>query len=89
MIIVAGGTGWVYFPYGGGLARVLTAKMPNTEMTVEVTFGGVDDMNLINNGEVDIRFVTADPAYDAINGNDVCKDTGKIPACAIATLYQS
>src|SRR4051812_7475566 len=31
--------------------RVLTTKMPNTEMTAEVTGGGVDNMKIINNGE--------------------------------------
>ena len=89
MVIVTGGTGGVYFPYGGGLARILSSKLPNTEMTAEVTGGGVDNMKLINNGEADIGFVTADSAFDAINGTDVYKDTGKIPACAIVTLYQS
>jgi TRAP-type uncharacterized transport system substrate-binding protein len=33
LIIGTGGTGGVFFPYGGGLARILTEKMPNTEAT--------------------------------------------------------
>ncbi len=89
MVIATGGTGGVYFPYGGGLARIVTAKMPNTEMTAEVTGGSVDNMKLINNGDADVGMTTADSAYDAFNGTDVYKDTGKIPACAVASLYQS
>lgn len=89
LVIGTGGTGGVYFPYGGGLARILTAKLPNTEVTAEVTGGSVDNMKLINAGEADLGMSTADSAYDAFNGTDVYKDTGKIPACAIAVPYQS
>jgi TRAP transporter TAXI family solute receptor len=89
LVIGTGGTGGVYFPYGGGLARIITAKMPNTEMTAEVTGGSVDNMKLISNGDADLGMTTADSAFDAFNGTDVYKDTGKIPACAIASLYQS
>jgi TRAP transporter TAXI family solute receptor len=89
LVIGTGGTGGVYFPYGGGLARIITAKMPNTEMTAEVTGGSVDNLKLINNGDADLGMTTADSAFDASNGTDVYKDTGKIPACAIASLYQS
>jgi hypothetical protein len=32
-VIATDGTGGVYMLYGSGLARVLTAKMPNTEVT--------------------------------------------------------
>lgn len=89
LVIGTGGTGGVFFPYGGGLARIVTAKMPNAEMTAEVTGGSVDNMKLINSGEADVGMTTVDSAYDAFNGTDVYKDTGKIPACAIAVLYQS
>src|SRR5687768_3575523 len=34
-VIGTGGTGGVYFPFGGGLARILTAHLPNTEWTAE------------------------------------------------------
>ena len=37
LVIGTGGTGGVFFPYGGGLARIISAKLPNTEMSAEVT----------------------------------------------------
>ncbi|MFN0074578.1 MAG: TAXI family TRAP transporter solute-binding subunit [Chloroflexota bacterium] len=89
LVIGTGGTGGVYFPYGGGLARIVTARLPNAEMTAEVTGGSVDNMKLINAGEADLGMSTADSAYDAFNGTDVYKDTGKISACAIAVPYDS
>ncbi|WP_322489702.1 TAXI family TRAP transporter solute-binding subunit [Chloroflexus sp.] len=88
-IIGTGGTGGVFFPYGGGLARILTEKMPNTEATAQETGGSVDNLKLLQNDEAQIGFTTADSAYDAINGVAAYKDTGKVPAAAIAVLYQS
>lgn len=36
-VIGTGGTGGVFFPYGGGIGRILTEKMGNTEVSAEVT----------------------------------------------------
>jgi len=88
-VIGTGGTGGVFFPYGGGLARIITAKMPNTEMTAEVTGGSVDNFKLIHAEEADVGMSTADSAYDAFMGTGAYKDTGKIAGCAIANLYVS
>ena len=89
LVLATGGTGGVFFPYGGGLARILSAKLPRTEMTAEVTGGSVDNMKLIFAKEADLGMSTTDSAYDAIRGADVYRDTGPIPACTVATLYQS
>jgi TRAP transporter TAXI family solute receptor len=89
LVIVTGGTGGVFFPYGGGLARILTENMPNTEVTAEVTGGSVDNMKLIQAGDADIGLSTVDSAYDAINGADAYADTGPVPAVTLATLYPS
>jgi TRAP transporter TAXI family solute receptor len=89
LIIGTGGTGGVFFPYGGGLARILTEKMPNTEATAQETGGSVDNMKLIFSDEAQIGMSTVDSAYDALNGTGAYQDTGKIPARTIAVLYQS
>ena len=39
-----GGTGGVYYPYGGALARVLTTKLKDTQVTAEVTGASVDNL---------------------------------------------
>jgi TRAP transporter TAXI family solute receptor len=89
LIVGTGGTGGVFFPYGGGLARILTEKMPNTEATAQETGGSVDNMKLIQSGEIQIGMSTVDSAYDAINGAAAYAETGKVPAATIAVLYQS
>jgi len=89
LVITTGGTGGVFFPYGGGLARVLTAKLANTEATAEVTGGSVDNMKLIQKGDSDLGLTTADSADEAQKGLGVYKDTGAVPVCTIAVLYES
>jgi uncharacterized protein len=88
-VIGTGGTGGVYFPFGGGLARILTAHLPNTEWTAEVTGGSVDNFKLIHSEQADLGLSTVDSAYDAMRGDAVYKDTGPIKGCTIAVLYQS
>ncbi|WP_231969260.1 hypothetical protein [Polynucleobacter necessarius] len=38
--IATGGIGGVYYPMGGGLASVLSSKVPSMSATAEVTGGG-------------------------------------------------
>ncbi len=89
LVIATGGTGGVFYPFGGGLARVLTAKTKDVEATAEVTGGSVDNMKLVHAEEADVGFSTMDSAWDAFRGQASYSDTGPIPACAIAVLYQS
>lgn len=89
LVIGTGGTGGVFFPYGGGLARVFTEKLENAEATAEVTGGSVDNMKLIQVGDADLGLSTVDSAYDALIGEGAYKDTGAVEACALAVLYTS
>lgn len=89
LVIGTGNAGGVFFPYGGGLARIVSAKLANTEMTAELTGGSVDNLKLLAKKQADLAMTTVDSAYDAAQGAGVYKDLGKIPACAAAVLYQS
>ncbi|MGY6635015.1 MAG: TAXI family TRAP transporter solute-binding subunit [Alkalilacustris sp.] len=68
--IATGGTGGVYFPYGGGLAEVINRHVDGFSASAEVTGAGVENMNLLATGETDIAFVLADTAVAAFEGND-------------------
>lgn len=89
LTIGTGGTGGVFFPYGGGLATLLTEKMPNTNATAQETGGSVDNMKLLQSDEAQIGFTTVDSAFDAVNGTGAYAQTGKVPVTTIAVLYQS
>lgn len=85
--IATGGTGGVYYPYGGGVAQVLSAHLPNVEATAEVTAASVDNMKFLKQGTSDIAFTMADTAQDAVAGRDVFKEFGAVPVRALAVLY--
>lgn len=89
LVIGTGGAGGVFFPYGSGLADIITEKLENAEASAEVTGGSVDNMKLVQAGDADIGMATMDSAYNAINGADAYAETGPVPACALATLYTS
>lgn len=87
--IATGGTGGVFYPYGGGLARVLSTHAKGVQATAEVTGGSVDNIKLVSKGDADIGFSTIDSAADAIVGQGSYTDTGPQKIVALATLYNS
>jgi uncharacterized protein len=89
LVIGTGGTGGVFYPYGGGLARILQERLADTEATAEVTGGSVDNMKLIQAGDADLGLSTVDSAFDAVRGEGSYAETGAVPACTLAVLYPS
>jgi TRAP transporter TAXI family solute receptor len=83
--IATGGTGGVYFVYGGGLAEQITQNLEGFEATAEVTSASVDNMFLIADESSDLAFTLADTASDAINGEGAFEEP--VPAQALANLY--
>jgi uncharacterized protein len=89
MTIVTGGTGGVFYPYGGGLAKILSEKVPNVQATAQVTGGSVDNCKLLHAGDADIGFSTLDSAYDAMMGEAAYAKDGKQDVRILAVLYDS
>jgi TRAP transporter TAXI family solute receptor len=83
--IATGGTGGVYFVYGGGLAKLITSSLEGYEATAEVTSASVDNMTLIADEQTAMAFTLADTASDAVQGRGSFKE--QVPAQALARLY--
>lgn len=88
-VIVSGGVGGVFYPYGQMLASLLSAAVPALEATGQLTRGSVDNARLIQRGEADIGFSTLDSAYDAVNGLGAFAGDGKLDIGVLAVLYDS
>ena len=84
--IATGNTGGVYYPYGGGLAKVIGDSL-RVQATAEVTAASVDNLKLIQQRKVDIAFTLADTLDDAIAGRGAFARTGPVKARALAVLY--
>ena len=85
--IATGGTGGVYYPYGGGIAKVIGEAIPNVEATAEVTAASVDNLKFLRDGKSDLAFTLADTLDDALKGQAAFKEFGKVPALSLAALY--
>jgi len=85
--IATGGTGGVYYPYGGALARIFTEQVPGLQMTAEVTGASVDNLRLLQQGRVDLAFTLADTLAEAVAGTGPFAETGPVDVKAMAVLY--
>lgn len=70
--IATGGTGGVYYPYGGGLAELIGKYVDGYSAVAEVTGASVENMGLIARGDSDIAIALADTVYAGYTG------TGKL-----------
>jgi TRAP transporter TAXI family solute receptor len=84
--IATGGTGGVYFVYGGALADQITQNVEGVEATAEATSASVDNMQLIGDESSDVAFTLADTAADAAEGREEFQGR-PVSAQALAQLY--
>jgi TRAP transporter TAXI family solute receptor len=84
--IATGGTGGVFYPYGGGIAKIITDNIPNVEATAEVTAASVDNLKFIRDRKADLAFTTADTLADAVMGKEAFQGT-PLPIRTVALLY--
>lgn len=87
--VATGGTGGVYYPYGGGLAKLISEKIPGVQATAEVTGASVDNLKLLQQGRADLAFTLADTLAEAVKGSGPFAQSGVVPVQTIAILYQN
>jgi hypothetical protein len=86
--IATGGTGGVYYPYGGAVARLISQHVPGVDATAEVTGASVDNLKLLQLGKVDLAFTLADTLEEARSGRGPFAESGAIGAArTVAVLY--
>lgn len=66
--IVTGGTGGVYFPYGGGMSTVINRHIPYLRATAEVTGASVENTRMIAEKSAEVALIMNDVAFMAYNG---------------------
>ncbi len=87
--IATGGTGGVYYPYGGGIAKVLNERLPHVRATAEVTAASVDNIKFIRDGHADLAFTLADTLADAVHARGAFAGGAPPPVVSLATLYSN
>ncbi len=66
--IGTGGTGGIYYPYGGGVAEVWSKNVEGVKAVAEVTGASVENVKLAHKGETVIGEVMGDVAEAGYNG---------------------
>ncbi len=86
--IGTGGTAGTYYPLGGTMAEILKANIPGVNATAESTGASSANINMLNQGEIELALVQNDVSYYADLGIELFQEQGKIEGLrAIATLY--
>ncbi len=68
--IGTGGTGGIYYPYGGGVAEIWSKYVKDVKAVAEVTGASVENVKLAHKGETVIGEVMGDVAVAGFNGLD-------------------
>jgi len=68
LAIATGGTTGVYYPLGGAFANIINDYVDGVTANSESTGASVENVNLLNDGEVDFAMVQNDISYYAYEG---------------------
>jgi uncharacterized protein len=66
--IATGGTGGVYYPYGGGMAKIIDDKVAGMTASATVTGASVENIRLVHSGDAEIALIMGDAGYEAWAG---------------------
>lgn len=88
IIIATGGTGGSYYPYGGAMAQIFSAKIEGVSASASSTGASAENARLLNSKEADLAIIQNDVLDYAYNGTEFMAEGGKLENLAtIATLY--
>lgn len=84
--IGTGGTGGIYYPYGGGVAEIWTKNVKGVKAVAEVTGASVENVKLAHKGETVIGEVMGDVAVAGFKGLSKFKGK-KYDILSMAIMY--
>lgn len=87
LVIATGGTGGVYYPYGGTLAEIINQKVPNVFATAEVTGASVENIRLVAKKEATFGLAMNDAVYQAYVGDGKFKDSKVETLRSVIQMY--
>ena len=85
--IGTGGTGGIYYPYGGGVAEIWTKYVKGVKAVAEVTGASVENVKLAHKGETVIGEVMGDVAVAGYKGLEKKFKGKKYDILSMAIMY--
>lgn len=87
LTIATGGTGGVYYPLGGALARIYTREIPRVTASAQATVASVFNVQAVYQGKADVAFTQADVAYLAYSSGTPAVPRPHTSLRGMAVLY--
>jgi TRAP transporter TAXI family solute receptor len=87
LTFATGGTGGVYYPYGGGMANLLSSELPGVVVTVQETNASVDNMLLLESDQAQMALALGDVVSDAANGENTFE--APLEICSLGNTYNN
>ncbi|MGY2082250.1 TAXI family TRAP transporter solute-binding subunit [Blastococcus sp. SYSU DS0539] len=87
LTFATGGTGGVYYPYGGGMANLLSSEIPGLTVTVQETNASVDNMQLLDTNQAQMALALGDVVSDAANGENTFSEP--LDICSLGNTYNN
>lgn len=86
--IATGGTGGTYYPLGGGMAEIFNDKLSGVIATAQSTGASVENVRLVNRGEVELALVQNDITFYAYNASEMFANASQLDNLSgVALLY--
>jgi TRAP transporter TAXI family solute receptor len=87
LTFATGGTGGVYYPYGGGIANLLSKEIDGLTVTVQETNASVDNMKLLDSDQAQLALALGDVVSDAANGENTFDEA--LDICSLGNMYNN
>ena len=85
--VATGGTGGVYYPYGGGLAELINKHVEGYSAVAEATGASEENVALIFQGDSDIALALADTVFQAYSGTGAFEGREISSLRALGSIY--
>lgn len=84
--IATGGTAGTYYPLGGAMAQIFE-KVPGVKATAQATQASVANVNLLNQGQVELALIQNDIAFYAHTGTEMFDGKPVAKLRGVSILY--
>ena len=89
IILGTGGTAGTYYVVGAAMGNEISKNSDKIEVLVQSTNGSMENINLTNNGEMQMGMSNADGVYHAYHGIGTYEEIGKQNIKGLMSLYMS
>lgn len=86
--IATGGTGGVYYPLGGAMAKIFNENIEGANANAEATGASIANIQLVEDGDAQLALIQNDISFYAYEGVEMYEDKGKQESVrGMATVY--